>query len=77
MFPMKPEDAAQLVSRQHADLHGQLARERLAKAARTSEPAVMGAGPAAQHVGVAHRAWIAARHLFHVHPTRYGPSHPA
>ncbi|MCU0483993.1 MAG: hypothetical protein MUC54_06970 [Chloroflexi bacterium] len=75
MFPMKPEDAAQLVSRQHADLHEQLARERLAKAARTSEPAV--AAPAVLHVGVAHRAWAAARHLFHVHPTTHGTSHPA
>jgi len=69
MSLMKPEDAAMLVHRQHAELHEQLARERLAKAAR---PQPAAAAPLAQHVGVAHRFWAGAQHLIHPHPTTHG-----
>jgi hypothetical protein len=70
MSLMKPEDAAMLVRRQHAELHEQLARERLAKAARP-QPADRGPD-LAQHVGVARRFWAGAQHLIHPHPTTHG-----
>jgi hypothetical protein len=70
MFPMKPEDAALLVHRQHDELREQLARERLAKAAQP-RPAE-GGWSLAQHVGVAHRFWAGAQHVLHPHPTTHG-----
>ena len=70
MFPMKPEDAAMLVHRQHDQLREQLARERLARAAQPTRPDV--APPVVQHVGVAHRFWVGARHLLHPQPTPHG-----
>lgn len=75
MFPVNPEDAVMLINRQQAELHEQLARERLAKAAQ-AEPAEAGR-TMAQHVGVAHRLWAGARHLVHPRPTTHGTLHPA
>jgi hypothetical protein len=73
MFPMKPEDAAMLVHRQHDELHEKLARERLAKAA---QPVPAEADMAVQHVGLAHRLWAGAQHLVHPHSTTHGTAHP-
>jgi len=70
MFPMKPEDAAMLVYRQHDELREQLARERLARAAQPTRPD--GAVQVVPQVGVAHRFWTGARHLLHPHPATHG-----
>jgi len=70
MSLMKPEDAAMLVHRQHDELREQLARERLAKAAKPTRPEV--ALQVVPHVGVAHRFWAGAQHLLHPRPTAHG-----